>query len=324
MTLNLRSSLVLSLLILYPALCLPQQSGAGAESAPTANRYFLGPEDQLSIHVVDLDDVSDKPVRIDPEGYIELPLIGRVHAAGLSPEQLRTTLAQQLSTYIDKPQITINVLEYRSQPVSVIGEVNNPGLHQLQGPKRLVEVISLAGGLKPDAGQTVTITREIRWGVLPLPGAHVDASGQYSVADIQLDQLTSGQTPQANIEMDADDIVSISKAKVVYVVGEVKKAGGFTLDTHGSISLLRALSLAEGLTHDAAPKKARILRSPDPNGTQVAEIPINMQEVLAGRAPDLQLHANDVLFIPNNVAGSAMKRATEVALQIAAGVIIFH
>src|ERR1700761_7267908 len=103
-------------------------------TTPTESRYILGPEDQLSIHVVDLDDVSDKPVRIDPEGFIELPLVGRIHAAGLTPEQLRATLAQQLSTYIDKPQITINVLQYRSQPVSILGEVNNPGLHQLEGP----------------------------------------------------------------------------------------------------------------------------------------------------------------------------------------------
>jgi polysaccharide export outer membrane protein len=323
MSLHSTSSLVLSLLFSWATLCLPQQTST-PDSHAARTRYFLGPEDQISIHVVDLDDVSDKPVRIDPEGFIELPLVGRIHAAGLTPEQLRATLARQLSTYIDKPQITINVLEYRSQPVSILGEVNNPGLHQLEGPKRLLEVISLAGGLKPDAGQTVTITRQIRWGMLPLSGAHLDASGQYSVAEVQLDQLTSGQNPAADIEVVADDVISVSKARVVYVVGEVKKAGGFSLETHDSISLLRALSLAEGLTHDASPKKARILRSPDPSGTQVAEIPINVQEVLAGRAPDPQLHANDVLFIPNNVSGSALKRASEAALQIATGVIIFR
>lgn len=314
-------TIVFSLLLLLPRLVFAQLP-ASSSSVSVDKNYVLGPEDQLSIHVVDLDDVSDKPVRVDPQGFIDLPLVGRIHVAGLSPQQLRTEISARVTKYIDDPQITINVLEYRSQPVSILGEVNNPGLHQLQGPTRLVEVISLAGGLKPDAGQTVTITRQANFGSLPVPGAYLDSSGEYWIAYIKLDGLTSGQDPAGNVQIVSNDVISVSKAKVVYVVGEVKKAGGFSLQSQDSISLLRALSLAEGLTHDAAPKKARILH--ESNGAQTAEVPVDLQAVLAGRAPDLVLRPDDILFIPNNVAASAMKRATEVALQIATGVIIFH
>jgi polysaccharide biosynthesis/export protein len=292
--------------------------------APPAVSYSLGPEDQISIHVVDLEDVSDKPVRIDPNGFIELPLVGRMRAAGQTVEQLRGSLAVRLAKYIESPQITISILDYRSQPVSVLGAVNTPGLHQLQGPKRVLDVISLAGGLRQDAGSMVTITRQMKWGPLPLSGAHADASGQFSIAALRLDDLTGGRNPAANIEVRANDVISVARADIVYVVGEVKKAGGFPLTSQDGISVLRALSLAEGLTRDASPKKARILRRSTPGGTQTTEVAVNVQELLAGRASDPQLHADDVLFIPNNVPASAMRRAAEAALQITTGVIIFR
>jgi len=268
--------------------------------------------------------VSDKPFRVDPNGFIDLPLAGRLQVAGLPVEQLRNLLAARLAKFIDSPQITINVLEYRSEPVSILGEVTSPGVHQLQGPKRLIDVISAAGGLKPDAGPRLTITRQLKAGVLPLPGAHPDSSGQFTIADVSLEKITSGQNPQENIEVRANDVLSVPRASLVYVVGEVKKAGGVSLTSQESISLIRAVSLAEGLTHDAAPKKARILRASSEGLSESAGTPVDLAEILSGKAPDLQLRANDVLFIPNNVPASAMKRAAEAAVQIATGVVIFH
>jgi polysaccharide export outer membrane protein len=297
---------------------------AASAPAKSSDAYLLGPEDQLSIHVVDLEEVSDKPFRVDPSGMVDLPLAGRVHVAGLSLEQLRTILALRLAKYITNPQITINVIEYRSQPVSVLGEVNNPGVHQLQGPKHLVDVISSAGGLKADAGSRLNITRDIRWGTLSLPDAHTDASGQYLIADVSLDDITSGKHADQNIEVRADDVISVPRADLVYVVGEVKKAGGFSLNATDSLSLIRALSLAEGFGSGAAPKKARILRAAAGQLSATNEVPVNLQQILAGKAPDQLLFKNDVLFIPNNVPASAMKRAMEAAVQIATGVIIFR
>lgn len=312
-------------------------AGAGALSAaipadippvvamrPGEAAYALGPEDQLTIHVVDLSDISDKPVRIDPNGYLELPLLGRVRAAGLSVESLRDVLAERAARYIESPQITINVTEYRSRPVSILGEVNSPGLHLLQGPTRLVNVISLAGGLKPDAGEKLTLTRERKQGILPLPGAHADPTGEYSISSVRLNSLIDGSNPASNIEVRANDIISVSRADMVYVVGQVKKAGGILLRSDDAITLTQALSLAEGTGPDAAPRKARILRAVDGKASNKNEIPVNLSAVMSGKAPDLELHANDVLFIPDNVPASAMKRATEAAIQMATGVMIYR
>ena len=301
-----------------------QAPGAGTTQASQSIQYLLGPGDQIGIHVMDLDDVSDKPVRIDPAGAVDLPLVGRIIAGGLTVEQFRDALAQKLSKYIDSPQIAINVLEYHSQPVSILGAVNNPGIHQLTGPKRLLDVISLAGGLRQDAGDKLTITRQMSWGALPLPNSHKDSSGQFSIAEVSLGSLTTARNPIDNIFVKPNDTVSVPKAEIVYVMGQVKKAGGFQITSHDSLSLLKALALAEGLDHDASPKKARIMRaSALGTGSNVNEVPVDLQQILAGKAPDIELHADDVLFIPSNSAQSAMRRATEAAIQIATGVAIY-
>jgi polysaccharide export outer membrane protein len=205
-----------------------------------------------------------------------------------------------------------------------LGEVNNPGLHQLQGPTHLVNVISLAGGLKPDAGQKVTITRRVSQGPLPLFGSHLDPSGEYSIALVRLSSLLDGSNPSTNIELRANDVISVSRAEMVYVVGQVKKAGGISINSADSMSITQALSLAEGTSPGAAPKKARILRAVDGKPSNKDEVPVDLSMVLAGKAPDLQLHANDVLFVPDNVPASAMKRAAEAAIEMGTGVLIYR
>ncbi len=318
------SLIVLSLIAPANMPAETRQQDRQAMVKPAEAAYVLGPEDQLAVHIVDLDEISDKPVRIDPNGYLELPLVGRLHAAGLTLEQLRAVLAAQATKYIDAPQITINVLEYRSQPVSILGEVNSPGLHQLAGPTRLLDVISLAGGLKPDAGQKLTLTRRRKQGTLPLPDARPDPSGEYSVATVRLNALLDGTNPSGNIEVRANDVISVSRADLVYVVGEVKKAGGISLNSEDTISLTQALSLAEGTGPGAAPRKARILRAVNGKASNQNEVPVDLSKVMAGKAPDLTLHPNDVLFVPDNIPASAMKRATEAAIQMATGVMIYR
>ncbi len=328
----------ISIFLLLFGLAASGQTSSGeehrmAQPAPVAEQpahYTLGPGDQISLHVQDLDDVSEKPVRIDPSGVIDLPLVGRVNAAGLTIDQLREALTTKLSKYVESPRIAINVLEYHSQPVSVLGAVANPGIQQLQSPKRLLDVISVAGGLKQEAGSELTITRQLQWGMLPLPGAHTDQSGQFSIAQLSLDDLTKSRNPQNNIFVRPNDVISVPKAEIVYVLGQVKKSGGFALDNRNSISIIKALALAQGLDHDAAPKKARIVRgisshsgmsSDKANPTEVA---VNIQDILDGKAPDIQLNPDDVLFVPNSLARSATRRVTEAAIQIATGVVIFH
>ena len=278
----------------------------------------------MVLHVMDMEEVSDKPMRIDSAGLIDVPLAGQVHAAGLTMDQLKAALAAKLARYINTPQISISLTEDQNHPVSIIGSVNSPGVHQLQGQKRLLEVISMAGGIKADAGPKVILTREIKWGPIDLPGARTDSTSRYSTASLSLDDLMKATNPAENIMIEPNDVVSIPKAEVVYVVGDVKKAGGFELSTHETISILQALSLAQGLDHNSAAGKSKIIR-PAPGGDgKPHEIPVNITKILAGTNPDVPLFANDVLFVPNSLAKSTARRSAEAILEVATGIVIYH
>ena len=320
-----RFQLLLPLLLAVNLLLGLSAAELSIPSSPVRpTQYTLGPGDELSIHVMDIDDISDKGVRVDPAGNIDLPLVGRVAVAGLTIDQFRAELSKKLTKYIESPQITISVVEYQSRPVSILGAVNAPGIQQLQGPKRLLDVISSAGGLKPEAGAKLTITREVKWGPIPVANSHPDSSGQFFIGEIPIDELTTTQNPAVNIFVRPNDTITVPKADIVYVLGQVRRAGGFPITSHDSLSLLKALALAEGLDRDAAPKKARIMKASNRGIADGTDVQVNLQSILDGKAPDMQLHADDVLFIPDNVARSTTRRFAEAALQIATGIAIYR
>src|ERR1700730_37579 len=319
------------LIVIALVICVVAVNTSIAQTQPkliprpsAAQEYVLAPGDQIVLHVVDMEEISDKPIRLDPSGFIDLALGGRMQASGLTLEQFKEHLALKLSKYINDPQISASLTEDQGRPVSIIGEVNIPGVRQLHGPQRLIEAISMAGGGRPDAGPKVIITRQLKWGSLPLPDARIDATHEYTTASISLDDLMNSTNPENNIFMQPNDVISIPKAEIVYVVGNVKKAGGFQLNSRGTVSLLQAVALAEGLSQDAAGSRAKIIR-PAPGGDgKPKEIPVNMAKVFEGKDPDLPMYANDVLFIPSSAAKSTMRRSAEAVLQVTTGIIIYR
>ena len=285
--------------------------------------YILGPDDQILIRALYAEEISEKPVMIGTNGYISLPMAGRLRASGLTVEQLETEIVSRLKPYMQDPQISVSVVEFRSQPVSVLGAVANSGVVQLRGHKTLFEVISEAGGLKNEAGNTIKITRRKEFGPIPLASAVADRSGQFSVAEVSVKSVMEARNPQENIEVKPKDVVSIPRAELIYVIGSVKRAGGFVLNEREHISVLQALSMAEGLDRVASGGNARILRSSDGASTR-AEIPVDVNKILAGKTSDVPMLANDILFIPNSAAKSATLRGVEAAIQVATGVVVWR
>ncbi len=137
----------------------------------------MGAGDQIVVRVPDLEEIDNKTIPIDQEGNIDLPKVGRVKASGLNTEQLAAAIAEKLRKYLVNPDVAVYLNEMKSQPVSVLGDVQTPGVHQLQGQKTLFEVLSLAGGLRAEAGNVINITRRIEWGVIPLPNVKTDPPG---------------------------------------------------------------------------------------------------------------------------------------------------
>lgn len=285
--------------------------------------YVLGPGDQISVRALHAAELAEKPARLDEDGYIRLPLAGRIKAGGLTTEQLSELIRLRLDDLIRDPEVTVEIVELKSHPVSVLGAVRTPGVYQLKAQERLVEVLSAAGGVDQDAAFNLRISREKRVGAIPLPSQQVTDAGEYQVAEIKLEDLVQGKHPEQNVAILPDDVITVPRAKLVYVIGEVHKSGGFVLRERQSMSVLQALSMAEGLTSTAASKNAKILRASE-DSERKTEISVNVRDVLSGRSPDLALLPDDILFIPNSASKSATLRGIETAIQMGTGVVIWR
>lgn len=289
---------------------------------PTPDTYTLGPGDQIIIRVSDVEEIDNKAVPIDVKGSINLPHVGRIQASGLTTEQLEAAIGQRLKKYLVQPDVTVYLTEMRSQPVSILGEVGTPGVHQLQGQKNLFEVLSLAGGLREDAGNVINITRRLEWGPIPLPGAANDSTGHFSVASVEVKSVLTASNPAQNILIKPNDVISVPKADTIYVIGAVKKPGAYVLGEHRSLSALQILALAEGPDRTADTKDAKIMRAVPGSNDRRSEIPVDLKTILAGKTPDVPLTADDILFVPTSKAKAAGYRALEAMVQ--AGTFIIY
>jgi polysaccharide export outer membrane protein len=288
--------------------------GPSATSAPST--YTLGPGDQIVVRASHVEEITDKPIPIDSRGSIDLPMIGRILAAGLTTEQLKAAIQLGLKKYLVDPDVSVYLFEMRSQPISVLGSVQKPGVHQLQVEKTLYEVLSLAGGLQENSGNVVKITRQLRWGRIPLANAKDDPSGQFSVASVNVKDIMSASNPAENIVIKPEDVVAVPKADIIYAIGAVKKPGGYALGVNQSLSVLQILSLAEGLDRVAATSDAKIMRLVAGTSNRT-DIPVDLKKILAGKGSDVPLQADDILFVPNSTGKSVGYRTLEALAQTA-------
>jgi polysaccharide export outer membrane protein len=299
----------------------PPGPPGGGEIGPD---YRIGPEDVLNIDVLNVPELKET-VRVENDGTIPVKLLGHVKAVGLTTQELRRELeAEWGKTYLENPHVTVFVREFHARPVSVIGAVEKPGLYQLSGPRTLIEVLSMAGGLarkiNGSAGRTLLVTRKGGFqDVEPTDGMRQVAPDQLQI-DIR--KLLYSHNTALNIQIKPFDTIAVSKAGIVYVVGEVKKQAGFTLEDRDQITVLEALALAEGLNPTAALKAARIIHR-SPNGT-LTETPIDLSRVMSGKAPDVELAANDVLYVPKSHGKVVAFRSTDSVIATLTGLIVFR
>jgi polysaccharide biosynthesis/export protein len=302
------------LLVASPAFCGAQVQGTSS--------YVLGSGDQIVIRAANVPDISEKPIRVDLNGNINMPTMGRIAAGGMTVEQLEAEIVKRLKVYLEEPDVAVSVAEYQSQPVSVFGEVATPGVQQLQGRKTLVEILSLTGGTKPEAGPTVRITRRLEYGRIPLPGAADDPTGKFSVAELELKPLIQAKTPEKDIAIQPYDVISVPKAEFVYVAGDVTKSGALTLNDRPTMLIMEALSSTGGISKTANPKKARILRSV-PGSSRRDQVPVDIAKIMNGKGEDVELLAGDILFIPGSASRKASLRALEVAISSGTAILTY-
>jgi polysaccharide export outer membrane protein len=250
-------------------------------------------------------------------------MIGSVHAAGLTVEQFQANLVTAYKKYFKDPQVTVQVNEFHSQPVSVAGNVTTPGVVQLKGNRNLMEVIGQAGGLRADAGDTVLITRNLSdEGAIPVQGAFTDPTGKYSIAHINIRSVMSGKDPQGNILIKPHDVITVNRARMVYVLGNVTRPGGYVMSENETMSVTQAVALAGGWDKTAALSAARILRAD--GGAEREQIPLNVKKIMENKSPDLELRPDDIVYVPNSLGKQLGARGLEAAIGLGTGVLIWR
>lgn len=253
----------------------------------------------LDVAVFESPDLSAK-VRVAENGEVLLPLVGKVHVQGLSLADasivIRTRLMER--RYVKDPKVTVNITEYATRGVSVLGEVKKPGIYTAMGSHRLNDYISLAEGLTQQAGTRALVTHR----------ATPDQPATVRISN------TGQSTPGSNPLIESGDTVIVPKAGQVYVVGDVVRPGEYLMDHDEQLTIVQALALAQGANRTAQLKHSMILRKTETGRTQ---IPVDVQKVLTMKSKDLALIDNDILFIPVSGAKRALNRSIEAILQTA-------
>lgn len=296
----------------------PSLSPEGMES------YILGPEDQLTIWALGADEISDKVYPVGSDGTVDFPLVGEIEAAGLTAGELKEELINRLRSHVREPLVSITVTAFGSQPVTVMGAVTNPGVYQLRGRRTLVEVLSMAGGLSPEAGYTARVTRSLKWGPVPIDTAQNDSSNEFSVAEVSLQSLLEARNPAENVVIRPNDVVTIPRGELVYAVGNVRMPGGFVLREQETMSVLQVLAMCQGLDVNAGPSKARILRAAASENAPRLEIPVDLKKIMDGKARDVRMHPQDILFVPSSGVKTVSRTIIDTAMRTITGLIIWR
>ena len=287
-----------------PTPAVPNETARATEATPVL--LLIGVGDLLKVSILGAPE-SDQEVRVGADGSISLNFLGPVHVAGLTIEQAETTIAKKLAAggFYTDPQVSVLTKEYATQGVSVLGEVQKPGVYPLLGPRRLFDLLSLAGGTTPKAGRGVSITHRD------------DPQTPRSV----LLSNDAAESVQSNIEVFPGDTVMVSKADIVYVVGDVHKPTGVVMETGNAMTVLQAIAMAEGTNENAALNNAKLIRK-TPNGPQ--EIPLPLKDMLSAKSPDVHVQAEDIIFVPTSAGKRAVRRTLDAIIQMGTGVAVYR
>ncbi|HEV2115229.1 MAG TPA: polysaccharide biosynthesis/export family protein [Terriglobales bacterium] len=281
----------------------PASPSTAAEAIPMETQ--IGPGDLVKVSVLGAPDY-DQDVRVSGSGDASLALIGPVHIAGLTTDQAQQLIREKLKAggYFNDPQVAVFEKEYATQGVSVLGEIQHPGVYPILGPHRLFDVLSLGGGTTQLAGQAITVT-------------HRRTPSHPETVYFSNNPKTDAK---ANVEIYPGDTVVVSKAGVVYIVGQVNRPSGVVLNSSG-ITVMQAIAMAEGVKPGASMNNAKIIRRSE-GGPK--EIRVELKKMFAGKSPDLKLQAEDILFVPTSTAKNIGVQTLDGIVRLTTAVAVYR
>src|SRR5258706_4134398 len=271
----------------------------------------IGANDLIAVSVYAAPELT-RSVRVSGEGEIRLPMLKqRIRAQGLMPADLEVKIAEALveEGILLGPVVTVTMVEYHSRPISVAGAVRRPVTFQAWGKTTLLEALTRAEGLSPEAGAEILVSR---------PGR--SAGERPRLERIAVKGLIEGADPALNVMLEGGEEVRVPQVGRVFVVGNVKRPGAFRVEDGIGMTVFKALALAEGLTPYAT-KQAFVYRRADGLAQKGAEeVTVELRKILDRKSPDVALTADDILYIPDNRRQRATLSAIEKAVGFAAAV----
>src|SRR3954468_6121644 len=237
-------------------LCLWTSVATAQPQVSIATDYVVGAQDVLTITSYDQADMSGK-FTVEADGTFTFPMIGRVKAGGLTLRGLEAAIKTRLKDdgYFRNPQITVAVDTYKSQKVFIVGEVRTPGTYPLSGNMNLVEALARAGSTLPTASGEAVIVHAGENASGPTMPVNEDGK---DLVRVSLRDLENG-TLSSNAALRDGDTVFVPRAQSIYVFGQVKNPGAYSLQQQNT-SVLQALSLAGGITDRGSSTRIQIIR----------------------------------------------------------------
>lgn len=265
--------------------------------------------DLVAVSVYDAPELT-RTVRVDPDGTIHLPLLSEgVQAAGLMPRELESGLTGALKSaeILVDPVVKVSVVEYNSRPISVMGAVRRPVTFQSDGTVRLLDALSRAEGLTDDAGPEILVTQN-------------DV-----VQKIAVKSLLEGGDSTLNLRLLGNEEVRVPVAGKIFVLGNIRKPGAFSVRDPADKTVLKMVALSEGLM-PFSQKIAYIIRRSE--GETPQEIPVELAKIMDRKSPDVHLEIGDILYVPDNKTRrstmSILDRVAGFGSSTASGVLIWH
>ena len=259
----------------------------------------------LDEQVFDEPDMSGQ-FRVDPKGDVVLPLVGAVHVAGNTLFEAQDKIQESLKTsgMLKNPQVTLDIAEYASTMVTVLGEVNTPGRLQMLAPHSLLDVVAFAGGETQLAGGVIDVRH--------------DKDGKAVTSTYQYGRNSNGDTI-ADVMVHDGDTVIVPRAGIVYVLGQVTRPGGFLMQEDGKLDAAQAISMAMGTTLLASTKHILIIRR-KPDGTFV-QFEVSYKEMVHGKVAPPELQPQDIVYVPNSQIKTAFADVQSLITSAAAATI---
>jgi polysaccharide export outer membrane protein len=278
-------------------------TGSVAAAHENSSLLRLGPGDLLEVSVYNVPELVTK-ARVGNSGDVYLPLIDYVHVGDLTVEEAQALIEKRLEDggFVRNAHVTIFLNESASQGVTILGDVARPGIYPAIGDRKLYDMISAAGGFTASAGRKVSIIRQHS------QAAPITVNLPRNLADDMQD----------DIEILPGDTITVPRAPVIYVVGDVGRPTGLLVD-NGSLTVLQALALAGGPNHTAKMSRTCIIRK-GPNGMTETRVPL--KKMLEAKAPDITLQADDILFVPLSGIRVAAGQGLSAAISTAVGLAV--